>query len=90
MLGRLETLYHEPVAGAEHVIEPAVFALHDRLQGNPDGVDAVRVVDPDRAGDGVLTARDDERVVDRERQRRRPGALALAETGGPEQETQRP
>jgi hypothetical protein len=90
VLRRAEALDHETPMGRERGLQASVESLLDRFQLDPDRIDSIGVVDAQIPADGVLTARDDERIVDRKRDARRTGTLALAEAGGREQQGQRP
>ncbi len=78
--------HEEPVARAENPVESAILPQSDGVQRHPDGIDAVRIFRADVARDRIRAARGHRRIVDRERDLRRPRSLPLAEAGRGEQE----
>ena len=90
LIRRAEALDHKAVVGGERGQECSVEPLLDGFQLDPDRIDSVGIVDAQIAADGILPARDDERIVDCKRDARRTGTLPLAEAGAREQQAQRP
>src|SRR6266496_1674824 len=72
--------HKEAVARAEDAVEAAILTTFFRVNGHPNGIDAVRIFGADHPGDGVDLARAHAVLVDGERQLRGPGPLSLAET----------
>ena len=80
----------DAIAPREDPAEAAVLTLYFGGDGDPDRIDAIEILGANRAGNRIDAARGEGRIVDGERELRRPGPLAFPQTGGSEQKGYRP